>query len=142
MECPKEFTWAMFCDGELSPAETSTLRAHLAECANCRSLSAALQEENRALVHAFQHLDEATAEGAIHTVGAVSDRTLFRESRKTAARSRLAEFAAATVGLALVIRIAFDSLTGQTIPAALDWLNPFHAQGQVNFLLTSSVYLL
>ena len=136
MECPNEFTWAMFCDGELPQSETSMLRLHLAECAQCRELTAALQEENRALVHAFQHLDAPELQ---LTGGAVSDRVLF-QSR--APHLRIAELAAGTFALALIVRIAFDSITGQTIPAALDWLNPFHSQGQVNFLLTSFVYLL
>src|ERR1041385_7742967 len=104
MECPNEFTWAMFSDAELPETETWNLRRHLAECADCRELAAALQEENRALVHAFQHLDAPV-------VGAVSHRAL---SVGTApARRRLLELGAPVFALALLVRIAFDYVTGQ-----------------------------
>src|SRR5262245_40794905 len=134
MECPNEFTWAMFCDGELPETEIWMMRKHLAECDDCRQLSAALHEENRALVHALQHLDAAEVPLAFSPAAT--------EGSATAARKRLVELAATAFGLGFGVRLAFDYMTGQEVPAAFAWLNPFHAEGQLNFLLTSFVYLL
>ena len=126
MDCPNEFTWAMYADGELAEAEAWTLRRHLTDCADCRQLTAALQEENRALVHALQHLDAFAPQAAA-------------ESRRT--RASFMEFAAVVVGLAVSLRLALNYLTGQEPPISLEWLNPFRPEGQLNYLLTSIVYL-
>ena len=48
MTCLSELTCAVYVDGELSPDETRDTERHLAECARCRALVAALRGENRA----------------------------------------------------------------------------------------------
>src|SRR5436309_1197646 len=127
MDCPNEFTWAMYADGELPESETWTLRRHLAECSACRQLAASLQEENRALVHAFQHLDMPVLQAA--------------RAGQSAGKSRILELGAIVFGMALAVRLSFDYLTGQQAPVSLKWLSPLNPEGQLNFLLTSIVYL-
>jgi cytoskeletal protein CcmA (bactofilin family) len=128
MVCPDEFTWSMYADGELPENETSQLRQHSTECQACRAVAAALAEENRALVHAFQHLDLAAS---------------IPEAAAAVKTRRLAVELGAFVCIAsLITRIAIDAVTGAPVPVAAEWLNPFRLAGQLNLLATSIVYLL
>jgi anti-sigma factor RsiW len=51
-----ELTCAVYVDGELSLAETRATARHLAECAPCRRLVAALRDENRVIGAALGEL--------------------------------------------------------------------------------------
>lgn len=128
MTCPDELTCALYADGELLDAEANFFREHLGSCSNCRELVAAVQEENRALVHAIQGLDQ------IHTPQTVP----ARQSTTGLA----AELAIAVVGLASALRIGLDYANGIETPVSLHWLSPFRFSGQLNFLMTSLVYLI
>src|SRR5215831_180141 len=124
MKCPSEFTFAMFVDGELDEAESRQVRIHLDECRFCRELGAALHEENRVLSGILQAEDpEAVFQPA--------------DTRRALARLGLWILSAAFFG-----QIAMDAATGVTLPPALEWINPFSLAGQLNFLLSSLVYLL
>jgi cytoskeletal protein CcmA (bactofilin family) len=56
MICLSELTCAVYVDGELSPEETRDAERHLAECARCRALVAALRGENRVLGEALEEM--------------------------------------------------------------------------------------
>src|SRR5262245_47391374 len=99
MVCPDELTCAMYADGELPGEEARRLRNHMAECHACRQLVAALEEENRALVHALQGLDQPFAETAPHA-------SPFR-------RRAVLEVGVIVFAAAFIIRLALDYLTGQ-----------------------------
>jgi cytoskeletal protein CcmA (bactofilin family) len=125
MRCPDELTWAIYADGETVKVDTQPLSGHLAVCRNCRELVAALQEENRALVHAIQGLDEVT-----QLAMAKSPARLF------------AEVGIGVIGFALSLRMGIDYVTGVETPLTLQWANPFRFSSPLNFLATSFVYLI
>src|SRR5262245_38034638 len=132
MACPDEFTLAMYADRETAEKETRQLRDHLAVCAQCRDLVAALEAENRALVHAFQELDIVNAQ----------DTPREHLETSSVAGVTAAQLAAMLAGLALTIRAAMDYVTGIAFPVNLEWLSLFRMAGQLNFLLNSIVYLI
>jgi len=56
MTCLSELTWTVYVDGEMSSEEVRDAEHHLAECARCRALVAALHGENRVVAAAFDEL--------------------------------------------------------------------------------------
>ena len=50
MQCFSELTYSIFVDGELPADEAQRVRAHLASCAACRGMVAALTAENKMLL--------------------------------------------------------------------------------------------
>jgi anti-sigma factor RsiW len=126
MACPNEFTWAMYADGELPEHEARQLRKHWAECSDCRLLAAALAEEDRALVLAFQELDQV--EVASETVPATPQRAAV-------------ELGTFVLGSALLLQAAVDFLSSAQLPPGAEWVNPLRLTGQLNFLAASLVYL-
>src|SRR5688572_3513648 len=57
MSCPKEFTCALFADGELPEAEAREVALHLEACDACDQRIQALRAESRMLVQCLQDVD-------------------------------------------------------------------------------------
>ncbi len=124
MECYSEQTCALFVDEELGADEARLIRQHLSTCERCRGLVAALRAENRILSESLRELpEEAPA-------------ALFRP-RRSRVWSDLAVLAG-VLALGSVISLWFDQLS---IPAALEWFNPFSASGRTNIFFDLSYYV-
>ena len=121
MECYSEQMCALAVDGELAPDEAQRLREHLATCRRCRDLVDALRAENRVLTESLQELPEE-----------VSSPAGFFDRRKSWVWGDLAVLAA-VLALGSISSIWFSDLS---IPAALEWFNPFSASGRTNLLFT------
>jgi hypothetical protein len=121
MECYSEQTCALAVDGELAPDEAQRLRNHLVTCRRCRDLVDALRAENRVLSESLQELPEETASPAG-----------FSHLRRSRVWGDLAVLAA-VLALGSIGLIWFNELS---IPAALEWFNPFSASGRTNLLFS------
>ena len=121
MECYSEQTCALAVDGELAPEEAQRLRDHLLTCRRCRELVDALRAENRLLSESLQELPEE----AFSPAG-------FSHVHRSWVWGDLAVLAA-VLALGSITSIWFDGLS---IPAALEWFNPFSASGRANLLFT------
>ena len=121
MECYSEQTCALAVDGELAADEARRLRDHLTTCRRCRELVDALRAENRVLSESLQALPEEGASPAG-----------FAHLRRSWVWGDLAVLAAVLV-LGSISSIWFEGLS---IPAALEWFNPFSASGRTNLLFS------
>src|SRR5262249_20129065 len=127
MDCPNEFTLSVFADDESRGREEQQISLHLTRCERCRKLVAELRSERLAFANAFQDVDTLEADLRLEFAGA---------------RRIVAELAAFVLGIGLIAEIAWNSVSGLTVPSNLEWMNPFALTGQLNFLLTSLVYLI
>src|SRR6266487_2059616 len=125
MECYSEQMCSIFVDGELDVDEARRLRDHSATCPRCRKLVDALRAENRILGESLHELPEETAE----PVG-------FPRLRLSRVWGDLAALAA-VLALVSVFSAWVDKLR---IPEALEWLNPFSADGLTNLIFNLSYY--
>src|ERR1700674_38869 len=121
MECYSEKTLPLAVDGELPADEARRLREHLATCRRCRELVDALRAENRALSESLHELPEEGASPAG-----------FSHSRRSWVWGDLAVLGA-VLALGSISSIWFDELS---IPAALEWFNPFSASGRANLIFS------
>jgi Putative zinc-finger len=121
MECYSEQTCALAVDGELAADEAQRLRDHLATCRRCRGLVDALRAENRALSESLHELPEEAASPAG-----------FSHVRRSWVWGDLAVMAA-VLALGSISSIWFDELS---IPAALEWFNPFSPSGRTNLIFS------
>jgi hypothetical protein len=121
--CPSEFKLSMYADGELPESDAHEIREHLSTCGTCSALARALEEENRALVHAFQQID---------VVGAEAD----------TAGSILVSLVLLIVGGAVAVRAVLDWISRLTLPAALEWVDPSQTTGQLNLVFNSIAYFI
>src|SRR5439155_443882 len=112
-------------DGELAVDEARRLRDHLATCQRCRELVDALRAENRVLGESLHELPEEAAD----PVG-------FPRLRLSRVWGDLAALAA-VLALVSVFSAWVDKLR---IPEALEWLNPFSADGLTNLIFNLSYY--
>jgi predicted anti-sigma-YlaC factor YlaD len=125
MECYSEQICAIFVDDELTVEEARQLRDHLATCRRCRDLVDALRAENRVLSESLRALPEEEA------------------SPESLSRWRLSwvwgdlAVLAAVLALGSIISVWFDELS---IPAALEWFNPFSVNGLTNLMFSLSDY--
>lgn len=119
MECYSEQTIALAVDGELAADELRRLRDHLATCRRCRTLVDAMRAENRVLSESLHELPDEAASPAG-----------FSRPRWSRLRGDLA-IVAAVLALGTIVSVWFDELS---IPAALDWLNPFSLSGRTNLI--------
>lgn len=123
MECYSQQTCALFVDGELAPDEARRLREHLATCGRCRGLVDALREENRILSDSLREVaEEAPA------------RSRPRRSWLWGDVSMLAGL----LVLGSMISMWFDRVS---LPAALEWFNPFSLGGRTNFFFDLFYYV-
>src|SRR5579864_5883575 len=119
MECYSEQDCALAVDGELAADEAQRLRDHLTTCQRCRALVDALRSENRVLSESLHELpDEAVSPAG------------FSRPRWSWEWGNLA-IMAAMLALGSIISVWFDELS---IPAALEWFNPFSPNGRANLL--------
>ncbi len=125
MECYSEQTCALDVDGELSVDEARRLRDHLATCRRCRELVDALRAENRVLSESLHELPEEAASTAS-----------FSPLRWSWVWRDMA-LMAALLALGSIISVWFDELS---IPAALEWFNPFSPSGFTNLMFNLSYY--
>src|SRR2546422_2332417 len=125
MECYSEQMCSIVVDGELDVDEARRLRDHSATCPRCRKLVDALRAENRILGESLHELPEETAE----PVG-------FPRLRLSRVWGDLAALAA-VLALVSVFSAWVDKLR---IPEALEWLNPFSADGLTNLIFNLSYY--
>jgi predicted anti-sigma-YlaC factor YlaD len=121
MECYSEQTCALAVDGELAADEARRLRDHLATCRRCRKLVDALRGENRVLSESLNELPEEPASPAG-----------FSHVRRSWVWGDLAVMAA-VLALGSISSIWFDELS---IPAALEWFNPFSPSGRTNLIFS------
>jgi hypothetical protein len=121
MECYSEQTCALAVDGELAPDEAQRLRDHLLTCRRCRELVDALRAENRLLSESLQELPEEAPSPAG-----------FSHLHRSWVWGDLAVLAG-VLALGSITSIWFDGLS---IPAALEWFDPFSASGRANLLFT------
>ena len=126
MECYSEQICEVFVDGELPVDEARRLRGHLATCQRCQERVDALRSENRVLSESLRELPDEEA-----SLAAVSR---WRLSRGWGDLALLAAVLALG-GSALVL---IDDLK---IPEALEWANPFSANGFTNLLFNVSDYI-
>src|SRR6516164_8573007 len=117
MECYSEQTCAVAVDGELAADEAQRLRDHLARCQRCRKLVDALRTENRALSESLQELPEE----AVIPAG-------FSPLGWSWGWGDLA-IVAVVLALGAIVVPWIDELS---MPAALDWFNPFSTDGLMN----------
>jgi hypothetical protein len=125
MECYSERTLALAVDGELTASEALHLRDHLASCRRCRDLLDALRAENRLLSESLQELPEDAASPA----------KLFL--RRSSWRGDVAMMAG-ILAVGSVVSMWFDRLS---IPATLEWLNPFSPSGGTDLMFNLSYYV-
>ena len=119
MECYSEQTCALAVDGELAVDEVRRLRDHLTTCRRCRELVDALRAENHVLSESLHELPEEAASPAG-----------FSHPRWSWVWGDLAVMAA-VLALGSMISVWFDELS---VPAALEWFNPFSASGSTNLI--------
>ena len=119
MECYSEQTCALAVDGELAADEARRLRDHLTTCRRCRALVDALRAENRVLSESLNELPEEAASPAG-----------FSHPRWSWVWGDLA-IMAAVLALGSIISVWFDELS---IPAALEWFDPFSLSGRTNLI--------
>jgi len=125
MECYSEQTYALLADGELAADETRRLRDHLATCWRCQKLVDALRIENRLLSESLNELPGEAASPAG-----------FSPRRWSLGWSDLA-IMATLLALGSIISGWFNELS---IPAALEWFNPFSLSGRTNLVFQLFYY--
>jgi hypothetical protein len=69
MTCPSGEIWTAYADDEPPRAELQELEAHLAGCADCRSLVLALREENRLLARVLDEIPDAGKQRSVGLPG-------------------------------------------------------------------------
>src|SRR5580765_7472052 len=121
MECYSEQTCALAVDGELAPDDAQRLRDHLATCRRCRDLVDALRAENHVLSESLHELPEEIAS----PMG-------FSHLDRSRVWGDMGLMAAVLV-LGSIGSIWFDELS---IPAALEWFDPFSSSGRTNLLFS------
>src|SRR5205823_7156113 len=125
MECYSEQMCSIFVDGALAVDEARRVRDDLATCQRCRELVDALRAENRVLGESLHELPEEAAD----PVG-------FPRLRLSRVWGDLAALAA-VLAVVSVFSAWVDKLR---IPEALEWLNPFSANGLTNLIFNLSYY--
>ena len=120
MTCLSELTCAVYVDGELSPEETRDAERHLAGCARCRALVAALRDENRVLSAALGEPAGARAVARGRGEARVEPRALGCGARTSAGSARGGSRLAALVGAGSLARLAgWGELPGRPLG---DWI--------------------
>ncbi len=122
MSCPRQLTLSIYADGELRAAEAARLERHLDGCTGCADRVAGLLRE-AGLLRAALEMPPLLAD----------------QGRRTDLR-RLLPLAAATLGLAVVLRLAWAA-AGGALSELPHWLNPLELAGGLNLLFNSIFFL-
>ncbi len=101
MSCPDDLTLSTGADGELPPDEGRSLRAHLADCAECRRRMRAFEIEADTLRLVLQEAAPRPAPGP-----------------------GLAWWLAGTAAVLAGATLGVEWLSSPPVPAAMSWLNP------------------
>src|SRR5262245_12372102 len=109
--CLTEFQCAVYADGELSAGEARIVAEHLEVCGHCRQLTAALREESRVLVQAFQATDFIEFE--------LEDETL---SAPQAESLGVVRFAAFVLAMSVLLRPVLDIFDELGLPQLVKWI--------------------
>jgi cytoskeletal protein CcmA (bactofilin family) len=124
MNCPTEFTYSIYVDGELPAEEVRQVEAHLPLCHRCQVLVEALRRESRALSEVMQSSVQ------VETAPAAGDWRLAL---------RMGLGFAGMVGVAAVCVTAVTWLAG-LLPSVVE-LNLFSRNTWMNLFFSSAVYL-
>lgn len=111
-DCPPEWVYSVYIDGELEPNETHAVDAHLVGCRACRELVVALSDEAGMLRAALR-----------------SEETAAVPRRELAAARSLAFTGSGAVAAALACVAVLGWLQNLPIPSPIEWLNPFELTG-------------
>ena len=125
MTCPAQLVCSMYVDGALGASAAAQLESHLASCASCTTLVAALQQESQVLRIALQNADEAIAVPKFRRPLTAADLLLFGAGTATTAW-----FAG-----------RFWGALADRVPSGLHWLNPFSSGELLDLFISLVVYL-
>ncbi len=120
MNCLSEITYSVYADGELQGEQAQAVEQHLATCARCRRLVAGLRSENQMLREVLAEGQEAVAVPA------------WPPDRPRAVAGPLLAVLAALAGLRIAVGALFDLELPAGLNTALEWLNPFHLNTQLD----------
>ncbi len=124
MNCFSELTYSIYADGELAETDVREVEIHLATCAHCRQLVAALRAENRLLSTALKEVEDLAPALPARPAGLL------------AVVTKALPLAGAAVLLSLCLQVL-----GEYSSAAIDWLNPARLAGGLNLLFTAAYYV-
>lgn len=130
MSCYSELTYSVYADGELSREEATAVERHLETCAGCRRLVAALRNETLMLREALADPERDAAEAPAWSPA----------GRHNPGGALLAVIAA-LAGLRVTLGFLFDLQAPTGLDSALDWLNPFHLNTQLEMLFRSVFFV-
>jgi cytoskeletal protein CcmA (bactofilin family) len=128
MNCPNDFTYAQFIDGELPDQEANELVAHLEFCAVCRERVDALQTEKQLIIQSLQGMEAHELERVT-----LQEFPGFRN---------VAVFMAVFSGGAALLRMGWNFIFGITAPAGLDWASPFSLSGLLGWFGNAMFYFI
>lgn len=118
MTCLSELTCSVYVDGELSPEETRAAEAHLATCARCRSLVAALRGEIGVVSAALAETAELAPSPA-HARAVVAAPVAERVATNGRRTWGLAAIVAALAGTGILAVLAGTATVGDWTGAAV-----------------------
>lgn len=125
VECLSEQTYATFVDGELAAGDAELVRDHIATCSRCRELVDVLRTENRVLSESLHELPEEAART-----------TELSRARRSWVWGDLA----AVAGVLTIGSIIFVWWNELSIPAWVQWFDPFTLSGLTNLMFSLSDY--
>ena len=126
MNCPSELTCSLYVDGVLPPGAAAELEQHLQGCAGCAARVTALRTESLMLRNALQAAEETVAVPAFEQpLGALG----------------VLVFGGGAALVAWLAAGVWRSLRDY-VPAALDWVNPFHLGGLWDLFVSGVLFFL
>lgn len=125
MNCPNEFTWSIYADGELPNDELRGVEMHLVSCWTCRNQVMVLREEIEALSDVFNEREPG--------------RTLLRP--KKAPPKDLSWSLPMAIAVVTAILTMGGLLLDLRLPGVLDLLNPKRFMG-VNKMAFDAIFML
>jgi hypothetical protein len=128
MKCPNEFILSQYADCELSESESKELAAHLEVCLVCRDQVAALKVENRLLVESVQGID-------------LCDPVQEAVQPQRPEFTSMDRVAAASIVIAILLRVGIGFVREVELPSALQWLQPWSLSGLLNWIANGLFYI-
>jgi cytoskeletal protein CcmA (bactofilin family) len=120
MNCPSEFIWAQYVDGEPSGIEAAELQAHLESCLECRKQVVGLEEENRVLAQSLQDIEWWAPE----------NETVRPSPHNWPASLKPI---AVLAGTSILLRAGIGFVRDLQAPSYVDWLSPLSFSGLLNW---------